>query len=405
MSMWIPPDRSAYPGVIITPFHDVSVGLSDNFIQAPASSAVGVSSQAIFYPVRCAVPFVVSKAFVLNGATVGTDSWDLGVYRMTDMTTGRLDLVRSTGAVVSAGTINRLAEASAWKVAANSAAITAGNDSTDSATYTTASVTLKAGKLYIAAVENSAASAGTISSITNTGAPTFAAAPATSTTQYNGTANRISIWTCVPTVDYTGTLVITFGATQTGCVWAINEFSGVDTTTNNGIVQSAVGTGTSVTPLATLAAFGSANNATFQCHGHAAATATTAGTGFTELSDTTTATPAQALETEWTVANDTTADATITSAAWGAVAVEIKADASSFVIPASMPGAPNTYLAFTCNGSTATFFLTNPAVTNFRPAGVLTASNFPLPSNLIPSTPSGSQTKVLFGFSSRSLTA
>jgi hypothetical protein len=179
----------------------------------------------------------------------------------------------------------------------------------------------------------------------------------------------------------------------------------VDTTTNNGIVQSAVGTGTSVTPLATLAAFGSANNATFQAHGHAAATATTPGTGFTELSDTTTATPAQALETEWSVANDTTADATITSAAWGAVAVEIKADAGSFIIPPATVGNNDIYMAFVCNGTTATFIRNGPSTGLTTAAGdLICSSTFPLPTTCTAaSSATLAMTQPLFGFSSRTL--
>jgi hypothetical protein len=230
------------------------------------------------------------------------------------------------------------------------------------------------------------------------------AAPATSTIQFNGTANRTSIWTCVPTVDYTGTLVITFGATQTGCVWSINEHSGVDTTTNNGIVQSAVGSGSSVTPLATLAAFGSAANATFAAHGQAAAANAAPGTNFTELSDTTAATPAQGMETEWYVGNDTTADATITSAAWGSVAVEIKADTSAFVIPASTPAQP-IYFAFVISGTTATIFRSAINTTMHKGVGALQLTTaFPLP----PSATVASQTtasRPLAGFSSRSLVA
>jgi hypothetical protein len=404
MSYGAPP-RWRVQDLVLTPYSDACSTANGSFLTLPASGTWALASRAIFYPMFLHEPFTVAKAFVVNGATVGTDSWDLGIYQMTDQSTGRLDLLRSTGAVVSAGTINQAAEVSAWKVAATN--ITSGNDSTDSATYTTASITMKAGRLYLMSAANTAASAGTISSITNTGGPTFSAAPATSTTQYNGTAHRVSIWYCVPTVDYTGTLVITFGATQTACTWSLNEFSGVDTTTNGGIVQAVVGTGTSVTPAATLAAFGSANNATFGALSNVSDTTTTPGTGFTELSDTATTTPVVCLETEWTVANDTSVDGTITSAAWGAVAVEIKADASPFVIPPSLPGMANIYMAMTVNGTTATFFRQAPTIGLPTASGVLfRASTFPLPSNCIPTTVVATQTHTpLAGFSSRTLLA
>lgn len=195
------------------------------------------------------------------------------------------------------------------------------SSSTDANNYVTGTVTLKAGRLYLMAVENSkgSATADVVSSIT--GGPTFTSR---SSVAYNTNLNRVSIWSAVPTADYTGTLTINFGGvTQTGAVWALTEVSGVDMSTTDGIVQQATGTGNSGTALATLAAFASTANFTFGAMAHAAATATTFGSGFTESSDQTTATPAQALETEHLLGNDTTVDATFTSAQWGACAIEL----------------------------------------------------------------------------------
>jgi len=359
----------------------------------------------MLYPMLLNDPFTVAKAFWCNGATVGTDSIDIGIYKMTDLSTGRLDLIRSTGAVVSAGTANVVQEVSTWKVAANSAALTTGTDSTDATTYTTASVTLKAGRLYLLSFVNTAASAAAPSGIA--GGPTWAVvAPGTGTTQYNGTAHRVSIWSGVPTVDYVGTIVITFGATQTGCRWSLSEFSGVDTSSNNGIVQAVVGTGNSTTPLATLAAFGSANNATFSANANTADSTTTPGAGFTELSDDATATtPASFLQTQWRVDNDTTADGTITSGQWGAVAVEIKADAGSFIIPPATVGSPDIFMAMVINGGTATVFRHAVNAGNFAASGGMrvTAATFPLPSTVTAATAVLESYVVLGGFSSRSL--
>src|SRR6185369_12852358 len=137
--------------------------------------------------------------------------------------------------------------------------ITSGGSTTDATSYATASVTLKTGVLYLLSVSNTKASAANaVSSID--GGPTFVSR--STTTFAPSTAGRISIWSCVPTTDYTGTLTINFGGgnTQTNCGWNLNAFYHVDTATNDGIVQNAVGTGTGTTALATLAAFGSANN-------------------------------------------------------------------------------------------------------------------------------------------------
>lgn len=387
---------------VITPFSDQMASMDFGFATAPVSGTWTTAQLARFYPIYLPEPLTVAKAFWCNGATVGTDSIDLGVYRMTDMATGRCDLIRSTGAVLSAGTVSVVQDVSTWKVAANQAALTAAADSTDGTAFTTASVTLKAGRLYLLTVVNTAASAGAITSIT--GGPTFSQPVANMTTQFNGTAHRVSVWAAVPAIDYTGTLVINFGATQTGAKWALNEFSGVDTTTTLGVVQAAVGTGNSTTPLATLGAFSSTANATFGANANVADSTTTPGAGFTELSDdATVVTPGQFLQTQWRVDNDTTSDGTITSGQWGAIAIEIKADASPFLIPQVGPGLPNIYMGMAVSGTTATILRVTNVVTNQRIAGYLEkTSTFPLPSNVTPVLASNSG-KPLAGFSSRSL--
>jgi hypothetical protein len=393
-----PAPRHALTGPTIHPW-TVEMGAFDAAQNGtPSSGTTTAAARSYLIPIRLLEPFTVLKAWWLNGATVGTDSLDIGVYQMTNMTTVRLDLIRSTGTILSAGA-NVVQGSATWKVAANAAALTTGSDSTDATTYTTASVTLKAGRLYLLSFTNTAASAAVASGIA--GGPTWVSR---SSTQYNTTAHRVSIWSGVPTVDYTGTIVISFGATQTGASWALNEFSGVDTSTTHGVVQQAVGTGNSTTPLATLAAFGSANNATFGALGNTADSTTTPGAGFTELSDLGAAvTPAQFLQTQWQVGNDTTVDGTITSGQWGACAVEIKADASSFVIPPSTPGGPNIYLAHVLSGTTATVFRAAQAVNLQRSGGHLQANtNFPLASTVVPIAVSNSFIPMA-GFSLRTL--
>ena len=397
--MFRSPPHHRLPDICLTPFCDAMQGASNNTV-APASGTWGTANLARFHPLSLVEPFTVAKAFWCNGATVGTNSIDIGVYRMTDMTTGSLDLIRSTGAVLSAGSANVVQEVSAWKVAANIAALTTGVDSTDATDYTTASVTLKAGRLYLMSFVNTAADAAVISGIA--GGPTWASR---STTQYNTTAHRVSIWSGVPTADYTGTIVVSFGATQTSGRWSLNEFSGVDTATTDGIVQPAVGTGNDTTPLATLAAFGSSNNATFGALANTADSTTAPGTNFRELSDlTTSTTPASFLQTEWYEANDTTVDGTITSGQWGVCAVELKADASPFIIPATMPGAADIYMGMAMSGTTATIFRSSLATGGRMAAlGVLSAAtSFPLPPTIVPVAVTTALVP-LAGFSSRSL--
>lgn len=402
MLAYAPGPNWRLPDVTLTPWSAQMGGMGPGLRSTPANGSWTGANVLLLFPIQVLEPYPVAKAFWCNGATIGTDSIDLGVYQMTDPSTGRCDLLRSTGAILSAGSANVVQEVSAWKVATKN--LTSGNDSTDRSSapgYTTASVTLKAGRLYLLSVVNTAANAAAVSAIT--GGPTWTSR---STTQFNGTGHRVSIWSGVPTADYTGTLDIAFGATQTGATWSLNEFSGVDTTTNDGIVQQAVGTGNSTTPLATLGAFGSANNATFGALGNVSDTTTTPGTGFTELSDSNAATPSSCLETEWRVDNDTTVDGTITSGQWGACAVEIKADASPFIIPPSRPGLPDIYMGMTVSGTTATLFRGSFGIAAAAGAGILraNATAFPLPSNITAATASSGGTSwPLAGFSLRSL--
>jgi hypothetical protein len=239
-----------------------------------------------------------------------------------DYDSGDVVLVVGSGTTVTHDATAGLCNSLGPKAAAN---IIQNGSSSDANNYVTASVTMKAGRLYLLSVENSkgSATADVISSVTGgAGVPTFVSR---SSVAYNTNLNRQSIWTAVPLVDYTGTLTINFGGvTQTGAIWSLDEIIGVDVVTNHGIVQQATGTGNSGTALATLAAFTSADNWAFGAFGHAAATASAPGSGFSELADQTQATPAQAMETVYRITSDTTVDGTFTSAQWGACAVEIQ---------------------------------------------------------------------------------
>lgn len=312
---------------------------------APTSGAYASANRIHASPFFTQRPFSLARWWWQNGATVGTNYVQVGIYDE------NLNIVAASPKTLSAGTANYLQYTTPAISGRN---ITADSDTTDQDTYTTASVTLKAGRLYLMSVENShATTTPAVSSIDSAtgGYPTFASR---ATTQFSSSTRRVSIWSAVPTADFTATLRINFGASSgvTGCIWALNEFTHVDTATNDGVVQTATGTGSSTTPLATLAAFGSANNATFGAFGVAAANAGTPSTGYFEMNDNTLATPNHALQTTYRPDNDTTVDETITSAAWGALAAELKSLGTGAITIPPMRG----YLAIWCNGTTATFF-------------------------------------------------
>jgi len=204
--------------------------------------------------------------------------------------------------------------------------LAASSSSTDATSYTTASVTLRVGRLYLLSVTNSKAAApDAVSSVT--GGPTWTSVATVSFNSVGAPTQRLTVFSGVPTVDYTGTVVIAFGATETGACWSLDEFDEVETATANGVVQSVSGTADSAaTVTATLSAFRSGNNATFLAAAKGSTGAWTVATGFTSLADVNAATPAQSLSTEARAANDTSLDPTWTGAIGAAViGVEIAA--------------------------------------------------------------------------------
>lgn len=380
--------------VHISPYTINSVGLKHRAVvgSSPASVAWPAAARALYVPFYLRQPYPLQRLWWHNGATVGTDSFQAAVYSVDS--SNAMDCVISSARTLSAGTVNDLQYATASVVAHG---ITSGTNTTDATSFATASVTLKArpGVMYALSVVNTHGSAANaVTCATTGGAVTFTSR---ATLNFDGTLSRVSLFTAVPTTDVTATITITIGSAQTAtaCLWSLVAFTNVDTTTSDGIVQTATGTGSSVTPLATLAAFGSANNATFGAHG-TAQTAATPGTGFVEVHDTTAATPTCGLQTEYSSANDTTVDATITSAAWGSIAAEVKSLGTTYTLAQG-----RYYLALHGTGTTATIFQ-RAVATNVSHLGIYNESSLTagLPLTATP-TNAANTTIVNFGITSR----
>jgi len=353
--------------------HELKIGA----ITSPSS---GSNSNIISYS-PIVVPSIcrVYRFFWTNASTVGTDFVQAGIYE--DAASGPGRILGASPPVLSAG-----ADACQFTDATTATGhiVTQSSSTTDGTSFTTASVTLRKGRLYTLFFTNSKASAADAAASIDNG-PTFASRQSLSWDA--STAHRSSLWTAVPATDYTGTLVINFGGgnTQTGCIWTLLEWLNVDTTTNDGIVQTATGTGNSATPLATLSAVGAANNPVLGYQGNPTG-GQTPGTGFTEFTDTSYSTPTTAHALEWGY-NDTTVDATITSAQWGMIATEIKSKYGpndGFVLN---PG--RYWLAWMANGATATILRSSSsAITNRELAGYRenVTTNW-LPANATPASP------------------
>lgn len=141
-----------------------------------------------------------------------------------------------------------------------------------------------------------------------------------------GTTGKTEIWAALSTASAT-TVTANFSQSQNGCIFDVVEWTGVNTGTGTlGVVQSAVGAGSTGTLTATLAAFSGAANGAYGAFGGAGSAVTkTPKAGWTELIDLSNASFLD-LETQWINSNDTTPQATSSAGEnWGVVAVEIAA--------------------------------------------------------------------------------
>lgn len=236
--------------------------------------------------------------------------------------------------------------------------LTSGNSASTANSYNTSSITPTAKYLQLLSVyhRNDASSVAT-PSISGCGLTWTQVVTVTD----SGTEQRCTIFRATGESPTAGIVTISFGGqNQTQCSWSINEFSNVDvsgTNASNAIVQSSSvidESGSTSGKTITLSAFGTIKNAAFGCV--RTGNTVTPGSGFTELSETTTSTKFQ---TEWAI-NDNTVDWTwsTTTAYILACAVEIKAetrvsyDAVSSQLTGDTKTSPYTFTTqHTCTGN------------------------------------------------------
>lgn len=213
-----------------------------------------------------------------------------------------------------------------------------GND-TDAASFTTDVQTPTADRLILAAISSGAGNSASNVEPTLTGNGLTWSTVVSNQFDAAGAAARITLFRALGSSPTSGSVTIDFGGfTQTVCEWSFSEFAGIDTSGSNGenaVVQSAVATGASNSLSITLAAFGSASNATYGAIAIERAQAITAGSGFTQIHETQLSTPAFTTDTQWRDDNDTTVDwSWTTNSVNGGIAVEIKAAAAASAVAA-----------------------------------------------------------------------
>lgn len=217
------------------------------------------------------------------------------------------------------------------------AALTSGTDTTDDADSVVSATTVTAERLQLLTICSRAdAVQPTISSI---GVPTGSGIVWTLVGtavdfDTSGSRRTLFLYRGMATATVTGGFTITWGGTQTGKAWALDEVAGMDTSGTQGsgaIVQAVTGLGAGVSSLTiTLAAFGSTSNATYGAFGNAGEGALIAGTGFTRIGNQQVAGEC-GVGTEYRVDNDTSVDMSNGTMDIGGVAVEIKAAATTAI--------------------------------------------------------------------------
>ena len=328
----------------------VSEGLAAS---APASATYESSNAGVWFPLRVPSYVVAKRMWWANGSTVSaTYNVEAGIYANTGG--GKPGAKLATTELVLQGTASQVQFSGFNRCTREQSSygyLEFNTSDADNTSYSVASATYTAGRLYVIIVYNThGTSADAVNSITGTGI-TFTSR---STTQYDSNLRRTSVWTAVPTSNTTTGLTIDFnGVTQTSCDWTVMEFVNVDTTTNDGIVQTATNTGSSTSPSVTLSAFGSTANITLASVGRTASTTTfTAAAGFERPVNNSHSFPNGGHSVIWKDSPGTTPGGTLSvSEAWGVVGVEIKAAAQPFIT--LRPGL--WWLYFSCSTSSATF--------------------------------------------------
>lgn len=211
-------------------------------------------------------------------------------------------------------------------MAITATSLTSGGDNVSKTSYSTASITPSANKLILLWIASYSSNAP--SSITGNGLTWVLV-------DSRLAAYGVALYRAMGASPTTGAITINYASSPTRLTWGVAEFSGVDTSGTNGsgaIVQSASNESHNTGALTvTLAAFGSASNATFGCFG--SGSGMTEGSGFTAVnSGSTGGGGGDEVRSfgEFRSDNDTTVDITGSASYWeGGVAIEIKAAATS----------------------------------------------------------------------------
>ena len=309
------------PGATITPA--VQVAVQDQFGNRIPDATNDVTLAIVVNPSGGTLSGTTTQTAVAGLATFNDLSIDqAGIgYKLTAAATG-LDGATSLAFDVTVAPV----------VTISQTLLTAGQNLTNAATYTTGSISPAPNTLVTVAVMGQR-SFGASPSPTVTGGGMSAWTEIASVTfdPVSAPTRRMTIYRAMSASPGSGPLTISFAGNQSNAQWIVLQWDGVETTGTNGagaIVQTGSNSGDGGHGLSvSLAPFGNSSNAAYGVFGVRSGVAViTPGSGFTELSEQVSAegTPSD-LQAQWATFLNTIAATWSTAVNGGALGVEIKA--------------------------------------------------------------------------------
>jgi hypothetical protein len=254
-----------------------------------------------------------------SGVATGTLSSTVAEVKTVSATAGGTSITQTANVTVtapSAGITHTL--------------LTAGTNTVNLNTYTTAPIAPLANRLITVAVLNHRTPAANSPSLSGGGMTSWNVVATVDFDTIGGALRRLTIFRAMSASPGSGPITITFVGSVSNVQWIVSQWDGVETSGVNG--AGAIGqTGSNATNAGngltvTLGAFGNANNVAYGVFGvNKNVAAITPGAGFTKIDEQPSGenTPGDLLA-EWAV-NDNTIDATWANLKGGALGVEIKA--------------------------------------------------------------------------------
>jgi len=305
----------------VVEFLNVDTATNQGVVQSAKTSSAGATSLSVTLSAFGNSNNATYGAFATNGSAGITPG--SGFTEMHDVVSGgNLETEWKTANDTGVDASDTLSTSVAWGGIALEIKAASGG------IYVTSSIIPTTGRLVLCAVYNNAGTPAT-PTMSGCGVTWTQVATATVSTFRTTVFRACGLDNASSPAPVAGVLMFDFGAAQTAVRYAVQEFGNVDTTTNQGVVQSASNTSASATSLTvTLSAFAATTNAAFGAFGAAATAGISPEAGFTEIYEVI-ASSAE-LETEWKAVADTSVSVSSSDTAGG---TSLSYDASSTGTP------------------------------------------------------------------------